>query len=737
MNGNIKIFADQRLKVFACLPTKAPAVNLGFYAGSFDMENLAKQFHDDNFLIGFPTGQINYNIIVVDYDLNKPLETPDGKKVLNADGSEVLDTRTVDELHAEIEDSFGPLPDTFSVETPSGGLHRYYKYTGGVLNLNSARRFFSKALPIDIRANGGYVVTVDDKNYCKYDDAEETGISNLLEEIAEVPGWVIDHKKDREYSESTPLDNILPPEEIREIRSALTFLDSDDRDTWIRVGMALKSTGSPSAKGLWDEWSQKSDKYKAKDQEGRWKSLKPKDLTVATLFHEAKNSGWVTTYSRGTTPILSEPAMGNLESVGIISKRAKAERRPFPSDLLHPPGLVGEFAEYIDRKSIKSQPILSIGASLSAIGTLAGRKIQTDTGIRTNIYCLGVGVSGCGKEAARKVIKDCFNAAGCISMASTEDLASDSAIINSLKTNQTQIFLIDEIGRFLKTTGNAGSPHLYNIISVLLKLYSSSNSVFSGKSYADTTKRVIVQQPNVCLYGTTVPDSLYNGLTVENVVEGFLSRMIIFESEDPDPKKRKRTNLVAKPPGELIDKMKSLKDKKINYHPDGNLDMLNPNPQVVPISEVALVMLEEFDDKIRELREHLRRDNQIDTIYNRSSQLAEQIALIVAGGVDIENPVITEREMLYGINLIKYVADNMLYIVDNFIAENEYQHTLKKVLQIIRDHERISISALTRKTQYLQGYVRNDIIETLKSSEQIHEQGEGVGNNKKRIFVAL
>ena len=80
---------------------------------------------------------------------------------------------------------------------------------------------------------------------------------------------------------------------IDRIREALSYISADDRDTWLRVGMAVKSEIDDGGFDLWDEWSQKGDSYNAKDARTVWKSITPNGgVTIATLYHEAKAHGW-------------------------------------------------------------------------------------------------------------------------------------------------------------------------------------------------------------------------------------------------------------------------------------------------------------------------------------------------------------------------------------------------------------------------------------------------------------
>ena len=77
------------------------------------------------------------------------------------------------------------------------------------------------------------------------------------------------------------------------IGNALHLVPADDRDTWLKIGMAIKSELGDSGYDLWDDWSQQSASYKTNDARDVWRSIKPSGgVTIGTLFHEAKTRGW-------------------------------------------------------------------------------------------------------------------------------------------------------------------------------------------------------------------------------------------------------------------------------------------------------------------------------------------------------------------------------------------------------------------------------------------------------------
>jgi len=322
-------------------------------------------------------------------------------------------------------------------------------------------------------------------------------------------------------------------------------------------------------------------------------------------------------------------------------------------------------------------------------------------------------------------------------LSNVEALASDAAIATIMQKSPSQLFLLDEIGRFLKSTSsrNSGS-HLTGIVDVLLKLSSQANQEFEFKRYADEKRFTIVKQPNLCIYGTTTPDTLYKGLPVESITDGFLSRMMIFETDTPRPRKKKGFRDGIKPDKSLIDKIILYKKKPINCNPSGDLDILNPNPQIVMATNQAAIALEQFDDDIENLRDKLEVNHQIESVYSRTHQFAIQFALIRAIGIDHELPVISLDDAIWGIELAKFMSGRVFDVATNSMADNDYGHEVKRILNSIRRAGRMKHSELIRQTQSVQKHVRDGIIDTLLDAELISEYQIGIGAKKTHWYVA-
>jgi putative DNA primase/helicase len=77
------------------------------------------------------------------------------------------------------------------------------------------------------------------------------------------------------------------------VAGALAFIkDADDRETWIRVGMAIKSELGKDGYDLWLDWSRKAANFDENAARVAWESFRQGKITIGTLFYLAKQSGW-------------------------------------------------------------------------------------------------------------------------------------------------------------------------------------------------------------------------------------------------------------------------------------------------------------------------------------------------------------------------------------------------------------------------------------------------------------
>jgi P4 family phage/plasmid primase-like protien len=83
------------------------------------------------------------------------------------------------------------------------------------------------------------------------------------------------------------------------VESALSVLDPQDRETWIKVGHALKATGDPAAFELFVNWSKKRPDGSVphnflsdEDVQQTYEGMKPNRTGISAIYAEARRHGW-------------------------------------------------------------------------------------------------------------------------------------------------------------------------------------------------------------------------------------------------------------------------------------------------------------------------------------------------------------------------------------------------------------------------------------------------------------
>ena len=144
-------------------------------------------------------------------------------------------------------------------------------------------------------------------------------------EIASVPNWVIDQMlvETKAVSVEPSSSFTHPPVSVNwtdqdwalSYLSALQSHRADDRESWLKVGMALHSV-SPNLFSEWDRWSTQSQKYRPGECEYVWNRFQENGgITIATLGAWAKADGW-------RFPMESQPQVETIpETSGSVQSR--------------------------------------------------------------------------------------------------------------------------------------------------------------------------------------------------------------------------------------------------------------------------------------------------------------------------------------------------------------------------------------------------------------------------------
>lgn len=178
------------------------------------------------------------------------------------------------------------FPPTWACRTGGGGLHIYYVGRG-------PSRGNGLGPGVDIKGTTGHIVappSLHASGRC-YQWAMRPG-----DGPAAAPHWLLAALAPRP---APPRTYALREEgaDMARLADALRHVPADDRDTWVRVGMALhhESGGGGDGYDLWCRWSSQSSKYRERDQSATWRSFGGDGgavVTAGSIVAMARDSGW-------------------------------------------------------------------------------------------------------------------------------------------------------------------------------------------------------------------------------------------------------------------------------------------------------------------------------------------------------------------------------------------------------------------------------------------------------------
>src|SRR5512134_3896384 len=173
--------------------------------------------------------------------------------------------------------------------------------------------------------------------------------------------------------------------------------------------------------------------------------------------------------------------------------------------------------DYMLATARRPQPVLAVGASLCALGALMGRKYRTESNLRSNLYIVGIADSGSGKNHSREIVNELFVEAGLGHYLGGNKIASGAGLLTAIHRQPAILFQIDEFGMFLSAAADRKrSPrHITDILDTMTQLFTSAGTIFLGSEYANMdgkNERRDINQPCLCLYGTTTPHHFWASL---------------------------------------------------------------------------------------------------------------------------------------------------------------------------------------------------------------------------------
>jgi len=382
---------------------------------------------------------------------------------------------------------------------------------------------------------------------------------------------------------------------------------------------------------------------------------------------------------------------------------------PLPDELLRVPGFIGEVMDHCLETAPYPNPVMAFCGALALQAFFAGRRVRDGGDNRTNIYLLGLAHSAAGKDWPRKVNTRIVHEVG-LADCLGDRFASGEGVQDALFINPCMLFQTDEIDGMLQSINKAKDARHENVMSTLLTMYSSSNSVFPMRRKAGKAPPGVIDQPNLVIFGTAIPNHYYEALSERMLTNGFFARMVILES---GPRCKGQEPRIADLPPRVIETARWW----VDYRPGrGNLQDWHPVPAVVePTDEALAVLVETREEAEAEYaKAEAGNDSVGTTVWGRVSEQVRKLALLHAISEDYRSPRIGLEAARWASRFVLHQTRRMLFMASSHVAENPFHAECLKLMQKLRDapnHE-IPHSALLKRMKIDAKHFM-EVIETL------------------------
>lgn len=452
----------------------------------------------------------------------------------------------------------------------------------------------------------------------------------------------------------------------KDLLEILDYIPNDDchYDDWIKIGMAIHHASGGAGYLIWDRWSEGSEKYDDADMDKKWHSFgkAANPVTIGTLIHEAKKTGWC-------PPLDFYPKEIEEDQEPVIESGM-----PFDVsgvDLNAPPGFVGTLSAWIETRNRRPRKRISVASALSAVSNVMGlRYADARDGVTPNLFIICIAGSRTGKEGLNQSVIDVHLTAG-ISMATHGGIKSSQEVIRNLIDHQPALYVIDEIGITLQGIRNAQksgkAQYLEGVIGVLMSAYSKGDGYMpvSGdimrtlraeykKDLAQLEKQDDggewvkaeierlhallnapqpgLKNPFLSLIGFTTPVTFDELVDLENATNGFVGRCLLFNERDTAPRSKVTTGF-AKPkmPEGIEMAIKALAT-------GGEFDMMDNNRRITYPEKPIMI---ETDDAAGEMLEKAliwfedqaiaqKSNTGLESLYLGAYELVAKVSFILA-----------------------------------------------------------------------------------------------------------
>jgi hypothetical protein len=243
-----------------------------------------------------------------------------------------------------------------------------------------------------------------------------------------------------------------------------------------------------------------------------------------------------------------------------------------------------------------------------------------------------------------------------------------------------------------------------------------------------------IDQPNLVVYGTAIPNHYYEALSERMLTNGFFSRMIILECGERGSGQEPK---VLDIPERVISTARWWNDYKPGT---GNLQSWHPIPTIVSQDEEGRDVLVEA--RLEAEREYNRAERKNDpvgtTVWGRVSEQMRKLALLYAISENHREPVITKSAADWAARFVTHQVRRMLFMAGNHVAENSYHADCLRLIRKLQETpERQLPHSLLLKRMKMDAKSFQEMITTLEQQGDIATSIMATTGRPQRVYKLL
>ena len=387
------------------------------------------------------------------------------------------------------------------------------------------------------------------------------------------------------------------------------------------------------------------------------------------------------------------------------------------------PGVVGEIVDWIVATSRRPNRVLALGAAITVVGTLIGRRAAGPTRSATHLYAVGIAPTGSGKQHLLDSVIRLMEAAKASNHIGPSKFFSLSAVLDLLSSKPLVLCVQDEIGVFLRAvTSRKATAHEAAVSQILRGLWGVSFASMPTPAWAQR-KMEIISCPALSIFGVSTLEEFHAALQGESVANGFINRFLALTSNIRAPDRDPETDPSCVPASLSRD----LQALYLWSGPESLIQIGNPSARIQP--EILPWASKEANDCYAEftrlVEAHVDEHLGSGAYLARCAETAVRLATIRAAGRWGRGARVDLSDIEWGVGVAWTAGQALAAAAQDFLPQNERGEMTEKILAYVRRKHPVKPRDIQ---QFLKGRLRSkdikDILSQLVEAGDVEWQGD-------------